>query len=301
MRRLYELLHSPAALLAFEAAARHLSFTRAAAELNVTQPAISSAVRKLETALGAALFDRRNRRIVLTEAGERFFADVTHGLGHILKSAEAVAVQSRPDHVTIACSMAFAQYWMVPRLSDVRSAVPDVEIRMETSTRDTDLVREGVSLGIRRGNGRWPGYHSAFLIGEAISPVCAPGLIENAQASDLIHQPLIHLEEPSRLRPTWVDYFAAQSVAFRDDGAGLRLNEYALVLQAALAGQGIALGWHHLTDPLVAQGLLIRPTQETYSQVNGFYLVWSDQSDLHPQAALVRDWLVAEGAKQKVN
>ena len=178
MRRLYERVHSPTALLAFEAAARHLSFTRAAAELNVSQPAISTAVRKVETALGVALFTRRNRAIALTEAGERFYADVSFGLNHILKSADSLFVQGQPDHVTIACSMAFAHYWLVPRLAGFREDNPDIELRMETSYRDSDLVREGVSLGIRRGNGNWPGYATRFLFGETISPVCSPAFLE---------------------------------------------------------------------------------------------------------------------------
>lgn len=295
MRRLHELIHSPSALLAFESAARHLSFTAAAAELNVSQPAISAAVRKVERALGQPLFHRRHRSIVLTEAGERFFADVSFGLNHIVRSAEAVRVQSQPDHVTISCSTAFAHYWLVPRLAAFRAAHPAIEIRMETSYRDSELARDGVSIGIRRGNGDWPGYAQAFMMREAISPVCSPSYADAMDLDALAHADLIHLEEPYRMRPTWTDFFQHHGVTFRDTGAGLRLNDYALVIQAAIAGQGIALGWHHLTDSLIEQGLLRRAHPSVYAQTEGFYLLWNAAGGLKPEAQAVLDWLLIEG------
>lgn len=296
MRKLYDLVHSPSALLAFEAAARHLSFTQAAAELNVSQPAVSAAVRKVELALGTPLFVRRHRKIELTEAGERFYADVSFGLNHILRSAEGLRLQAQPDHVTIACSTAFAHYWLVPRLSEFRAAHPGIEIRMETSYRDSDLVREGVSLGIRRGNGGWPGYSERFLMPEAISPVCAPGYPADPKTlGELAACDLIHLEEPHRMRPTWTDFFRHHGHAFRDTGAGLRLNDYALVIQAAIAGQGVAFGWHHLIDSLISQGLLRQLSPYGYRQVRGFYLVWNAGAVLSDQAQAVHDWLLSEG------
>ncbi len=278
MRRLYEFVHSPAALLAFEAAARRLSFTRAARELNVSQPAISQSVKKIEEALGISLFERRGRGIALTEAGERFHTDVSFGLMHILRSAEGIALRAGSDHVSLSCSTAFAHYWMVPRLSDFKSAYPGIEIRVQTTDRDHDLGDEGVSFAVRRGTGPFPGHESFLLARERIYPVASPRYIA-AQGRpsgtwDLARHALIHLEEPFRLRPSWTDWLDAEGVSFADDGGGLRLNDYALVVQAAIAGEGIAFGWHHIVEGLVRQGLLVKLMDGAYDAGMGFHVVW---------------------------
>lgn len=297
MQSLRSMIQSPSALFAFEAAARHLSFTRAAEELNVTQAAISYAVRQLETALDVVLFHRRHRRIALTEAGERFYNDVSIGLAHIRRSAEAITRARRDRHVTLSVSTAFAAYWMVPRLAEFRAAHPEIDIRLQTTDKDLDLAAEGTSLGVRRGSGDWPGYEAMFLAPEAIVPVASPahlartGLV--SEPADLFSRSLIHLEEPFRLRPTWTDWFAGHGLAWTDRGEGLRLNDYALVLQAAVAGEGIALGWRHLVERLIAQGFLEVALEAPISEVGGFYLIWPTDRPSTPEAEQVRNWMVA--------
>jgi len=295
MYQLYKYVHSPAALLAFEAAARHSSFTKAAGELNVTQPAISQAVRKVEQALGVALFERRNRGVRLTEVGERFFTDISFGLMHILRSAEGITIKRSSQHVTLSCSTAFAHYWMVPRLAAFRSQYPDIEIRMQTTDRDADFVQDNVSLEVRRGTGEFPGFHAVQIAEEQLYPVASPAYLAQhtmpSNADELRKHALIHLEEPFRLRPGWADWFQAQGVNYYDTGGGLRLNDYALVVQAALAGEGISFGWHHIVGKLVEQGVLVKLMDGIYDVGQGFYVVWPKRTILSPQSEQFLNWL----------
>jgi len=296
MQSLRGLIASPAALLAFEAAGRHMSFTAAARELNVSQSAVSHAVRQLEAALGRSLFLRRHRRIELTETGERFFNDVSIGLMHIRRSAETIRRQGDVDHVTLSASTAFASWWMVPRLASFRSVLPEIYLRLQTTDRDVNLHAEGISLGIRRGLGDWDEYDSALLAPEAVYPVCSPdyqdsnGPLEDASA--LRRLKLVHLEEPFRPCPNWADWFAGHGIDYADRGEGLRLNDYALVIQAVMEGQGVALGWHHITEYLIGRGQLVRPVGATLETGYGYYVVWPRGSLLSPQAGSVRDWLL---------
>jgi len=300
MRRLTKRIQSPAALFAFEAAARHQSFTKAAIELNVTQPAISHAVKRIERALGMALFHRRHRHIQLTEAGEKFYGDVSFGLMHILQSAEQVALQGQSQHVMLSASTAFAHYWMVPRLATFKAKNPDIDLRLQTTDKDIDLADETISLGIRRGFGDWVGYESYFLARERIRPVCSPGFLASVgpirSAERLASYNLIHLEEPFRPAPTWADWFAEQGVSFRDGGQGLRLNDYALVIQAAMAGEGIAMGWRHITEQLIAQNLLVEALDRVYDAGAGFYVIHTKSSRLSPKAEIVLGWLLSQAS-----
>lgn len=292
------LIGSPLALLTFEAAARHLSFTRAAEEMGVSQAAVSQSVRQLEDRLGVSLFQRRHRGLSLTEAGERFHADVSLGLGHIRRSAEDLRRLSAPDHVTLSISTAFANFWMLPRLAALRVDLPEVDLRLQTTDKDVDLVAEGIALGIRRGPGNWPGCEAALLAEEEILAVASPAYLAAVGAprapQELTSHRLIHLEEPFRPRPGWVDWFAACGVAWQDRGDGLRLNDYALVLQAALEGQGVAIGWRHLIERLLATGLLVRATDATVRTEKDFYLVWPARTRHDRPAMQVRDWLLRE-------
>ncbi|MFZ1815901.1 MAG: LysR substrate-binding domain-containing protein [Rhizobiaceae bacterium] len=304
MRNFQKLIHSPSSLFAFEAAARHMSFSLAARELNVSQPAVSLAVKKLENALGVRLFERRHRRIEFTRQGERFYADVSFGLMHIQRSAESIALQEKGSHVTLSCSTAFAHYWMVPRLARFKAAYPDIDIRVQTTDRDIDLDRENISLSIRRGDGPWAGYESRLLTPERIYPVCSPKYVAEhgspGSIAELARHSLIHLEEPFRLRPGWVDWFAQNGFAFADQGGGLRLNDYALVIEAAMAGEGIAFGWHHIVAQLVSKGLLVKALDAQYRGVSGFHVIWASRVELSPQASQFRQWLLDEAGQDTI-
>ena len=298
MRSLRQILPSPGALFAFEAAARRGSFTLAGEELGMSQAAVSYAIKQLEGALGTALFLRRHRGVELTEAGERFYNDVSIGLAYIRRSAESLERLRADDHVTLSVSTAFASYWMLPRLVAFRRDLPDIDLRLQTSDKDVDLAAEGIPLGIRRGDGLWAEYESGLLAPEEIWALASPGYLaaagRPADLDGLARHRLIHLEEPFRPRPTWSDWFEALGVRYHDDGEGLRLNDYALALQAALEGQGVTLGWRHVTAGLVSSGLLVRVVPEAYDSGYGFYLAWPRSRRLSRNAERVRDWLLAQ-------
>ena len=296
MQRLLGHIDSLNHLAAFEAAARHRSFTRAAGELNVTQPAISQSIRKLEEAIGMPLFIRRHRSLSLTTAGEMLADDVTEGFSRILSTVRHLKRLSTSDHVTLSVSTAFANYWMVPRLQSFRREHPSVDLRLQTTDKDLDLAQEGISLGVRRGLGEWRGYAAGLIAEERLCAVASPAWVAKHGVPDSVHAlaaaPLIHLEEPHRERPVWRDWFAALGVDYRDHGWGLRLNDYALVLQAAMAGEGVAMGYRHIIENLVDQNLLVGLGGWWVDTRAGFFLVWSDRADLSADAKTVRDWIL---------
>lgn len=298
MQELRDLIHSPHHLMVFEAAARYQSFTKAASELNVSQPAVSLSVRQLESALGVHLFTRQHRSVTLTEAGEILYRDVSLGFGRILETAKLLRRKSRRSHVTLSASTAFANYWMVPRLSDFRARHRDIDLRIQTTDKDLDLAEEGISLGIRRGDGAWRGYECQLIAEEVLFPVASPGDTQAHTAvrtlRALASQRLIHLEEPYRPRPNWTNWFSGLGTKFKDNGTGLRLNDYALVIQAAMAGQGIAMGWSHIVERLIEQKLLQRVGDWQWCTRSGFYLIWSNRTSLSAQAEAVKSWIIEQ-------
>jgi DNA-binding transcriptional LysR family regulator len=298
MQKLRKLIHSPHHLFVFEVSARLLSFTQAAQELGVSQPAVSLAIRQLENAIGQTLFQRGHRQIKLTDAGERFYASVSLGLGRIMQTALELNYETPPALVTLSVSTAFANYWMMPRLSRLHSTHPSIDLRLQVVDKDSDLEDENVSLGIRRGKGNWSGYDSVCIAAEEILPVASRsylaqnGLPESIE--DLLRHQFIHLEEPYRPRPKWKDWFNAFGIDYIDNGEGLRLNDYALVIQAAMSGEGIAIGWRHVVEPLIESGLLEPALSESWITGEEFHLIWSNKTSLSPYAQQVRDWIINE-------
>jgi DNA-binding transcriptional LysR family regulator len=297
MNSLRRLLPSPSNLIVFEAAGRLGSFTAAGNELGMSQAAVSYAIRGLEEQLGVQLFQRAHRRVELTENGERFFADVSLGLSHIRKSAEDLRSQAMSETVTLSVSTAFASFWMLPRLQEFRNDLPDVDLRIQTADRDINLVSEGVSLGIRGGKpSDWPEYDHIELAPERIFPVasaayanvCGAGL----SPTELTKEKLIHLEEPHRIAADWAKWFKSADADLNITNRGLAINDYVLVIQAVLEGQGIALGWEHLVSRLLSGGVLVRVSDHCLDTGLAFFVVWPRNAELSPDAQLVRDWLV---------
>ena len=298
MKELRRLVHSPHHLFVFEVCGRLMSFTRAAKELGVSQPAVSLAIRQLEQALGQALFLREHRGIRLTDAGNRLFNEVSASFERILRTLNEISPVAAPELVTLSISTAYANYWIMPRLTRLHQALPGVDLRLQVVDRDLDLEHENVSLGIRRGRGNWPGYHSACVAREELLAVASPAYlaahgVPRSPAELETHQ-FIHLEEPFRPRPKWRDWFQAFDVEFVDRGEGLRLNDYALVIQAAMAGEGVALGWRHVTAGLIKSRLLVPVVSQSWITGEEFHLIWSGQTTLSESASKVRDWIIEE-------
>lgn len=297
MRNFWKQIQSPRNLIIFESAARLGSFTKAASELNMQQPSVSAAIRQLEDALSVKLFVRGHRTVDLTTAGNRLFTDVSKSLDDIEASVNAVRQMGRDEHITLSSSSAFSYHWMMPRLSDLHDKHPSIDLRLQISDREPDLDFENISLGIRLGNGNWPQFNVVKLADEIIYPVASPRVMAAAKnlitVPNLLHERLIHLEEPIRERPTWTQWFSHHGIHNRDIVSGLRLNDYALVLQAAISDEGFAFGWDHIVRPLIKQNLLVPKEEWAWKTGNGIYLVWSKRRNLTDNAKLVRDWIIS--------
>jgi DNA-binding transcriptional LysR family regulator len=298
MQKLHKLVHSPHHLFVFEVCGRLLSFTQAAQELGVSQPAVSLTIKQLEGSIGFKLFQRGHRQINLTNQGELFYSEVSQSLKRILKSALELGQVEQATLVTLSVSTAFANYWVIPRLSELHNSYPTIDLRLQVVDKDSDLEDENVSLGIRRGKGRWPGYQSSRITTEELIPIASKAYIakfgQPNSINNLSRHLFIHLEEPYRPRPKWKDWFSAFGIDYTDSGEGLRLNDYALVIQAAMSGEGIALGWRHVVDSLIERGLLVQAYPESWVTGEEFHLIWSSKIELSQQAKLVRDWILNE-------
>jgi len=290
-------------LVVFEAAARQLNFTRAADELGVTQAAVSRQIQALEDNLGVTLFHRQHRAVQLTRAGQRLQQAVTMGLGHIAETAADLRRARRGDELTVSSSVTFASYWLMSRVAKFRAAHPEVELRLVASAPVSDLVVAGVDLAIRYGTGRWPSVESIYLMDNEIFPVCAAaylagrGPLPGPQA--LLDETLLHLVEFDRNWVTWDRWLRSVGVVGAPRRRGLEFDNYLVLIQAALDGQGIALGGGRLADDFLARGALVRPLQATLRSEQGFYLVAPTEVPLSAPAALFRDWILAEAAGRR--
>jgi DNA-binding transcriptional LysR family regulator len=297
MRKTLKLIGSPRNLFVFEAAARHGSFTLAAEELAMRQPSVSAAIKQLEASLNVSLFDRGHRRIQLTNAGLRFYSDVSQALRSIESAAEAVNAMGRTEYVTLNSSSAFSYYWMMPKLHLLREQHPDIDLRLQNSIHEPDLDAENISIAVRLGDGNWPDCHAVKIAEEVIFPVASPRVMHTARnlrsIPNLLHERLIHLEEPVRIRPTWKQWFAHHGITDVDISEGMRLNDYALVLQAAQTGEGFAFGWEHIVRDLIDRQLLAAREDWAWQTGRGIYLVWSRTRALSGNAEKVRDWVLS--------
>ena len=297
MRNTLKLIASPRNLFVFEAAARLGSFTLAADELGMQQPSVSASIKQLEASLNVRLFDRGHRQITLTHAGLRFFADVSQALRGIESAAEAVHNMGRADYVTLNSSSAFSYYWMMPKLHALRELHPDIDLRLQNSVHEPDLDQENISIAVRLGNGDWPDCYHAKIADEIIFPVASPIVMQSAHnlrtIPNLLHERLIHLEEPVRMRPTWKQWFAYHGIENVQISEGMRLNDYALVLQAAQSGEGFSFGWEHIVRDMVDRKTLAAREDWAWRTGQGFYLVWSRSRPLSENAKKVRDWILS--------
>ena len=297
MRNTLKLIASPRNLFVFEAAARLGSFTLAARELGMQQPSVSAAIKQMEQALGVRLFDRGHRQITLTNAGLRFYADVSQALRGIESAVEAVHNMGSNEHVTLNSSSAFSFYWMMPKLHALRESHPEIDLRLQTSVHEPDLDVENISIAVRLGNGSWPDCHKAKIADEVIFPVASPLVMRSARnlrsIPNLLNERLIHLEEPIRIRPTWKQWFTHHDVHNVQISEGMRLNDYALVIQAAQNGEGFAFGWQHIVSDLIANKQLAAKQDWAWHTGQAIYLVWSKSRALSDNATTVRDWILS--------
>lgn len=292
------------ALRAFEAAARHLSYARAAAELNVTPAAIGQQVRALEAWLGTPLFHRSAGppvRLTLTEAAQAALPDLRDGFDRLASGLRRLREARAAGIVAVTVSPAFAAKWLLPRLDRFRAAHPGLDVRLDVTDRLADLRAGEADVGVRYGGGRWPGLEAGRLLAEEVFPVCSPGLLEGppqlCTPDDLRHHTLIH---DATIRfdadfPSWPRWLAAAGVQHVDAGRGLRINASAAVTQAAVAGQGVALGRSVVVADDLAAGRLVRLFPGVRCSVEwAYWVVHAPEVAKLPRVTAFRDWLVAE-------
>jgi putative choline sulfate-utilization transcription factor len=286
------------ALVAFEAVARHLSVTRAADELALTQAAVSRKIRQLEEELGVALFDRLHRALRLTDAGERLQAAASSSLTHLAETAEQLRRRGQSAQVEVSTTIAFASFWLMPRIPQFRAAHPEVELRLSVSDPYVDPAREGVDAGIRYGGGDWRGVAATRLFDEEVFPVCSPGyLAQHPELTDiraLAEQTLLHLDVDYHAWTDWATWFRDLGASPPPRRRGLQFNTYTILIQAATAGQGVALGWRHMVDDFLDQGSLVRPIPATFRTQGAYYLVQPRGREPGTEVRAFTDWLLAE-------
>ncbi|ROM82247.1 LysR family transcriptional regulator [Pseudomonas brassicacearum] len=286
---------------AFEAAARQQSFTAAAIELGTTQPAISQQIKRLEEQLGTRLFDRIYRGIELTEAGSILFEQVQAGLQSIDAGLSAITAQHQHEVLQVATDFAFAAYWLMPRLHRFHAANPQIDVSLVTGERNRNMLRTDIDVAVLFGDGRFKQGESRWLFSEEVFPVCSPLLLKARPlplpAPALAEFPLLHLRAGNG--SNWFDWngvFRELGITSPPAPGQLRFDNYTLLIQAAIGGQGVAIGWRHLVDNLLAQGLLCRPIAETVLSRLGYYVVLPQRKRRGALIRLFVDWLMEEQA-----
>ncbi len=293
------------ALRAFEASARHQSFAAAATELNVTPAAVGQLVRTLEDWLGTPLFHRATSgraRLVPTEAAERALPELRAGFDRLSLALERLREGSTRGVLTVTVSPAFAAKWLLPRLESFQSACPETDIRLDTSLKPVDFVAQRIDIGVRYGAGHWPGLRADRLLDEEVFPVCSPLLEQKSRRlrkpADLLNETLIHdlsMGEDEGF-PTWDSWLRTVGVTHTTPTRrGLKINNSAAVLQAAIDGQGVALARSVMAHDDVASGRLVRlfPAVRMASPLS-YYIVYRADCAGMPRTERFRTWLLRQ-------
>ncbi len=282
------------ALRAFEAAARHLSFSRGADELHVTHAAVSHHVKALESFLGVALFHRLTRAVRLTGAGRAYLPVLREAFDRIAETTERLRAEDVPGPLTVSVTPSFASHWLVPRLARFYAAHDDVDVRLSPSVKLVDFGRDDVDLAVRYGAGDWPGVRAEHLLKLDRFPVCSPALLGGPRPlrtpADLRHRTLLHEESGEG----WREWLLAAGVEGIDLSRGPTFTDSALLQQAAIAGLGVAVGYGALVADDLASGRLVKPFDIALPDAFGFYIVCPEAAAARPRVKVFRDWLVSE-------
>ena len=290
-------------LRAFEAAARHLSFTAAAGELNVTQTAISHQIRRLEEELGVRLFVRQNRSLALTPEAREYLPGIRAAFNDLRLATDRLLRKDGDRVLTVSTLASFAAKWLLPRLSSFQQAHPDIDVRITSSTRLVDFRRDDVDAGIRYGRGHWPGLRADWLTADELFPVCSPALLKGDRPlqspQDLAHHTLLHssggYDDDWRL---WLT--AAGQPSDISKQPGLSFDLILMTVQAAIDGLGVAMGRTSYVEGDIAKGRLVVPFTIALPADAGFYLVSPQARAESAKLSAFRQWLLSSiqrGAK----
>ena len=288
------------ALRAFEAAARHLSFRKAAEELHVTPAAVSQQIRLLEDRLDCRLFHRLTRAISLTQEGVRLAPAVTDAFARITVALAELRRVSAGSPLTVSVMPSFAVKWLIPKLSRFRALYPEIDVRIAAEDRRADFVTDDVDIAVRFGVGRYSGVHSELILNEDIFPVCSPALLRDMPPptcpEDLLKLPLLHDRRPAA-GEDWATWLSALGVGFPVPAGGTTFSQQDMVLQAAMDSQGVALSRTHLVVDDLKAGRLVKPLKDKVHANLAYYLVCLAESLEMPKVAAFRAWMLAEAAE----
>ena len=284
------------ALKAFEAAARHESFTRAAEELCVTQGAVSHQVKALEAELAIKLFNRERQRLIITEAGRDYLAVVRDALDRIAVGTERLLHRQSAGVLTVSTSPDFAAKWLVHRLGHFAEAHAGIDLRVSATIHHVDFAREDVDMAVRHGDGNWPGLDAVQLSAEQLFAICSPKLLSGrrlGKPTDILKFPLIHLDS----RADWSKWLRVAGMSDNNVKHGPVLNRASMVIDAAINGQGIALARTTLAAWDLINGRLVRPFAEALRLSKTYWIVCPKATSNVPKIVTFRDWLLAEAAQ----
>lgn len=291
-------LPSLTALRAFEAGARHLSFTRAAEELSVTQAAVSHQIRALERELGCSLFRRKTRRVELTEGGHRLAKVLGDSFDRIVEVCDSLRRSDGEQLLTVSLTHAFAGSWLVRRLGRFHSQHPEIDLRLHHSYEVVDFARDGIDMAIRWGRGQWPGLEVEFLKGELLAPVCAPQLLASGpplkRPEDLRHHTLLHDFDYE----DWTLWLREAGVEGVDPRQGTIIDDQNVVQQAALDGQGVALCDLNLLAEDLAGGRLLCLFEPRIETSHAYYITYPPGALRRAKVKALREFLLAEAAAE---
>lgn len=281
-------------LIAFESAARHLSFTAAAAELNLSQAAVSQQIRNLEQALGVSLFIRSHRAITLSREGQVYRYTVLAALRQIAAATQELKLPAVGSRLTVGADQSIAAMWLIPRLPDFQRQFRDYTVRIVASDVEHDCLADDIDIAIIHGDGHWPAHSAEPLFAEQVIAVCSPGYLalhpELDSIESLTGQTLLNLENSHWNWMDWRTWLSLNDVHLPVRHQGLQVNSYPLLIDAARNGQGVALGWRYLIDQDLVDGTLVQPVDATASTDFGYYLVAADDNATHPGVIHFREW-----------
>ncbi|MEO6565017.1 MAG: LysR substrate-binding domain-containing protein [Casimicrobiaceae bacterium] len=287
-------------LRGFEAAGRRLSFTLAAEEIFVTQSALSRQIKAIEDAVGVTLFERRHRALELTPAGRAFHHEVTLGLRNLAGAVDALRARNRAPGLTVSTTVSFASLWLIPRLATFRSRHPEVEVYVGADDRVADLARGDVDVAVRYlADGRAPA-DAVHLFGERLMPVASPLVLRRgpplARPADLSQHVLLHLDDPTGLMPwlNWPAWLTANGQADLHPAGAMRFSLYDQVIQAAIAGQGVALGRVPLIERFLDDRRLVAPFARRYDSPRSYFAIAAPHAAQRPEAKAFVAWLREE-------
>ncbi len=284
----------------FEAAARHLSFTKAGEELFLTQSAVSRQIKDLEDQLGVPLFERRHRSLALTEAGQQFYAATAQVLTTMRTATERLrAATGRPRPLSVTTTTSFAALWLIPRLAGFTRTHPGIDVRITADTRVHDLERDGLDLAIRHGPAALAGPNAVRLFGERVFPVCSPKLLKKLplrQPADLRKHCLLEYDDPEVRHPWlhWKTWLEVAGIPDLKPAGRLSFSGYEQIIPAAVAGHGVALGRTPLVKDLIAAKQLVAPFTSTADPARAYFAIVSPSAANRPEVAGFVAWLKEE-------